>query len=61
MISAYDGEVERKRAAADGAIDFIGKPLKRVLIVDSLNKYFPTFLIKFKLPLIYGKENLNFR
>ena len=44
MISAYDGEVERKRAAADGAIDFIGKPLKRVLIVDSLNKIFPDFL-----------------
>lgn len=44
MISAYDGDVERKRAAVDGAIDFIGKPLKRILIVDSLKRIFPDVL-----------------
>lgn len=44
MISAYDGEPERRKAATNGAIDFIGKPLTRSLIVDSLKNIFPDFI-----------------
>ncbi|MBK6640766.1 MAG: response regulator [Bacteroidia bacterium] len=44
MISAYDGDAERRRAADNGAADFIGKPLKRSLIVDSLKNIFPDFI-----------------
>jgi two-component system, OmpR family, response regulator len=43
MISAYDGESERKQAKENGAIDFIGKPFSTRIIKEKLMKHFQEF------------------
>ena len=39
IISAYDGEMEKKRASMKGADDFVGKPLNRELINHILTSH----------------------
>lgn len=38
MISAFDGQAERRKAAEQGADDFIGKPFTRRSVEIALNK-----------------------
>ncbi len=44
MISAYDGDTERKIAAERGAIHFVGKPLTRALILPAIKSIFPDII-----------------
>lgn len=40
MISAFDGENERKFALENGASEFIGKPLSGTIVKSALSKHF---------------------
>lgn len=41
MITAHDSLVERKKAQEDGADFFLGKPLTREVIYDTVEKLIP--------------------
>lgn len=43
IISAYDGNVERQRAAAEGAHFFIPKPFNKKMIVNALEEMQVTY------------------
>ncbi|UII26465.1 response regulator [Fulvivirga maritima] len=43
IISAYDGNIERQRATAEGADFFIPKPFNKKMIMDALEELHVTY------------------